>query len=137
MKLQVTLDTIQPIARECGFEISAVAPADPPEAFALYESWIAEGHAAVMRYLADRRTAAARARDALMLVRRTHSCLRIKAPGPSTPAAASPISPSSCAARSLKNFVSPWVRTYSDATSAKMSAPGIRARRFRMRLNPI
>jgi epoxyqueuosine reductase len=46
---------IKQIARECGFELAGVAPADPPEDFARYENWIAQGHAGEMRYLSDRR----------------------------------------------------------------------------------
>lgn len=51
----VTADTIKQIARECGFELSGVAPADPPADFARYENWVERGHAGEMRYLTDRR----------------------------------------------------------------------------------
>jgi len=42
-------------ARECGFELAGIAPAEPPDDFARYQAWIAEGHAGEMRYLTDRR----------------------------------------------------------------------------------
>ncbi|MBZ5604125.1 MAG: tRNA epoxyqueuosine(34) reductase QueG, partial [Acidobacteriia bacterium] len=51
----MTAATIQRIARECGFELAGVAPADPPEDFARYEAWAAQGMAGEMRYLTDRR----------------------------------------------------------------------------------
>jgi epoxyqueuosine reductase len=51
----VKAETIKQIARECGFELAGVAPADPPEDFARYENWVAQGHAGEMRYLSDRR----------------------------------------------------------------------------------
>lgn len=43
------------IARECGFELAGIAPADPPEDFWRYEAWVAQGFAGEMRYLTDRR----------------------------------------------------------------------------------
>jgi epoxyqueuosine reductase len=46
---------VKSIARECGFELAGVAPADPPEDFARYESWVSDGKAGEMRYLTDRR----------------------------------------------------------------------------------
>jgi len=52
---EVTTETIKRIARECGFELAGVAPADPPEDFWRYESWVAQGFAGEMRYLTDRR----------------------------------------------------------------------------------
>ena len=48
-------ETIQEIARECGFELAGVAPCDPGADFARYEDWIARGMAGEMRYLTDRR----------------------------------------------------------------------------------
>ncbi len=51
----VTRDTVKRIARECGFELAGIASAEPPDDFARYEGWVAEGHAGEMRYLTDRR----------------------------------------------------------------------------------
>jgi epoxyqueuosine reductase len=48
-------ETIQRVARECGFELAGVAPADPPEDFDRYEAWMTRGMAGEMRYLTDRR----------------------------------------------------------------------------------
>jgi epoxyqueuosine reductase len=42
-------------ARECGFELAGIAPADPPQDFARYERWLGRGMAGEMRYLTDRR----------------------------------------------------------------------------------
>jgi epoxyqueuosine reductase len=51
----VTAEIVQNIARECGFELAGVAPAQPPADFARYQTWVAEGMAGEMRYLTDRR----------------------------------------------------------------------------------
>ena len=48
-------ETVKRIARECGFELAGVAPAEPPEDFARYQEWVANGFAGEMRYLTDRR----------------------------------------------------------------------------------
>ncbi len=48
-------DTIKQIAGECGFELAGIAAADPPEDFARYDAWVAQGLAGEMRYLTDRR----------------------------------------------------------------------------------
>ena len=48
-------ETVHRIARECGFELAGVAAANPPEDFARYEAWAAQGMAGEMRYLIDRR----------------------------------------------------------------------------------
>ncbi len=48
-------ETVKRIARECGFELAGIAPADPPEDFARYQEWVANGFAGEMRYLTDRR----------------------------------------------------------------------------------
>jgi epoxyqueuosine reductase len=48
-------ETIQRIARECGFELAGVAPAGPVEDFARYQAWVARGYAGEMRYLIDHR----------------------------------------------------------------------------------
>ncbi|HLW77341.1 MAG TPA: tRNA epoxyqueuosine(34) reductase QueG [Bryobacteraceae bacterium] len=53
--MQVTAEAVKRIARECGFELAGVAAADPPEDFARYDAWVAEGRAGEMRYLTDRR----------------------------------------------------------------------------------
>ena len=50
-------EMVKGIARECGFDLAGIAPADPPEDFARYESWIAAGMAGAMGYLTDRRAA--------------------------------------------------------------------------------
>jgi len=48
-------ETIKNIARECGFELAGIASADPPQDFARFECWKAQGHAGEMAYLTDRR----------------------------------------------------------------------------------
>jgi epoxyqueuosine reductase len=48
-------ETVRKIARECGFELVGVAPANPPEDFVRYQDWVAGGMAGEMRYLTDRR----------------------------------------------------------------------------------
>jgi epoxyqueuosine reductase len=53
--VSVTAETVKRIARECGFELAGIAPADPPEDFSRYENWVADGFAGEMRYLTDRR----------------------------------------------------------------------------------
>jgi epoxyqueuosine reductase len=53
--VSVTAETVKRVARECGFELAGVAPADPPEDFPRYENWVAQGFAGEMRYLTDRR----------------------------------------------------------------------------------
>jgi epoxyqueuosine reductase len=53
--VRVTTETVKRIARECGFELAGVAPADPPEDFRRYESWVAQGFAGEMQYLTGRR----------------------------------------------------------------------------------
>jgi epoxyqueuosine reductase len=55
----VTRETVKRIARECGFELAGIAPAETsPEFsddFARYQAWNAQGHAGEMKYLTDRR----------------------------------------------------------------------------------
>jgi epoxyqueuosine reductase len=51
----VRAEVVKRIARECGFELAGISPADPPKDFARYEAWLAQGMAGEMRYLADRR----------------------------------------------------------------------------------
>jgi epoxyqueuosine reductase len=51
----VRAETVKLIAHECGFELAGIATADPPDDFARYEEWLAQGMAGEMRYLADRR----------------------------------------------------------------------------------
>ncbi len=48
-------EIIHRIARECGFELSGIAPAGPVADFPRYETWAAHGHAGEMRYLTDHR----------------------------------------------------------------------------------
>src|SRR4249919_2735687 len=48
-------ETIQQIARECGFELAGVAAAEPPDDFERYQDWVAQDMAGEMRYLTDRR----------------------------------------------------------------------------------
>jgi epoxyqueuosine reductase len=50
-------ETVKRIARECGFDLAGIAPADPPDDFARYEAWVAAGMAGAMGYLTDRRAA--------------------------------------------------------------------------------
>jgi epoxyqueuosine reductase len=50
-------ETIQRVARECGFELAGVAPAGPLEDFARYRTWVDRGMAGEMGYLVDRRAA--------------------------------------------------------------------------------
>jgi epoxyqueuosine reductase len=51
----LTSDTVKRIAQECGFELAGVAAAEPPCDFERYQSWVDQGHAGAMGYLADRR----------------------------------------------------------------------------------
>jgi epoxyqueuosine reductase len=46
---------IKTIARECGFELAGIAPANALDDYARYEAWVAEGMAGEMRYLTDHR----------------------------------------------------------------------------------
>jgi epoxyqueuosine reductase len=48
-------DLIKQIAHECGFELSGVCSADPPDDFARYQTWASQGMAGEMGYLTDRR----------------------------------------------------------------------------------
>ncbi len=48
-------ETVKRVARECGFELVGVAPADPPADFERYQDWVQRGMAGEMRYLTDRR----------------------------------------------------------------------------------
>ncbi|HML16734.1 MAG TPA: tRNA epoxyqueuosine(34) reductase QueG [Bryobacteraceae bacterium] len=50
-------ETVKRIARECGFDLAGIAPADPPEDFARYQDWVAAGMAGAMGYLTGRRGA--------------------------------------------------------------------------------
>ena len=53
---RVRPDTVKRLARECGFELSGVARAEPVEDdVARYQEWTAQGMAGEMRYLTDRR----------------------------------------------------------------------------------
>jgi len=51
----ITAAVVKRVARECGFELAGIAPAESPEDFARYEEWVAQGMAGEMRYLTDRR----------------------------------------------------------------------------------
>jgi epoxyqueuosine reductase len=48
-------ETIQEVARQCGFELAGIALAGPTPDFSTYEDWVAQGMAGEMRYLTDRR----------------------------------------------------------------------------------
>lgn len=48
-------EQVKAVARSLGFELAGIAPADPPEDFARYESWASQGMAGAMGYLTDRR----------------------------------------------------------------------------------
>ena len=51
----MNVETVKRAARECGFELSGVARAEPSPDFDRYENWTARGMAGEMRYLTDRR----------------------------------------------------------------------------------
>jgi epoxyqueuosine reductase len=71
----VTAETVKRVARDCGFELAGVAPADPPEDFRRYESWVAQGFAGEMRYLTDRRAEVRRDVRALLPNARSVICV--------------------------------------------------------------
>ena len=48
-------ETVKRVARECGFELVGVAPAEPPQDFERYQAWVERGMAGEMRYLTDHR----------------------------------------------------------------------------------
>lgn len=48
---------LQKIARECGFELAGVAPADPASDLHAFVEWAGAGMAATMRYMTDHRAA--------------------------------------------------------------------------------
>jgi epoxyqueuosine reductase len=52
----VNAKTVKLAARECGFELAGVAPAEPPPDFERYQTWVQRGMAGEMRYLTDRRS---------------------------------------------------------------------------------
>ena len=54
----MTAGAIRELARQCGFELAGVAPAEPLPERAWYHEWVASGFAGDMRYLADYRAAA-------------------------------------------------------------------------------
>ena len=49
------LETIQAEARECGFELSGVAPANPIPDTDRFRRWLSKGMAGEMKYLTDHR----------------------------------------------------------------------------------
>jgi epoxyqueuosine reductase len=51
----ITAGAVKRIARECGFDLAGVAPAEPAEDYAHYERWAERGMAGEMRYMSDRR----------------------------------------------------------------------------------
>jgi epoxyqueuosine reductase len=51
----VRAEIVKQTARDCGFELVGVAPANGPDDFPKYEAWVAKGFAAEMRYLTDHR----------------------------------------------------------------------------------
>jgi epoxyqueuosine reductase len=51
----LTSGEVRALARECGFEVAGVTPAEPVADAAWYQEWVAEGYAGEMRYLTDRR----------------------------------------------------------------------------------
>jgi epoxyqueuosine reductase len=73
--VSVTAETVKRVARECGFELAGVAPADPPEDFWRYQSWVAQGFAGEMRYLTDRRAEVRRDVRALLPNARSVICV--------------------------------------------------------------
>jgi epoxyqueuosine reductase len=54
----LTAAAIRDLARQCGFELAGVAPAEPLPERAWYREWVASGFAGEMRYLAGYRAAA-------------------------------------------------------------------------------
>ena len=48
-------EVIERLARDCGFELSGVAPAIPLEEAGYYHEWVTAGYAGEMAYLTDRR----------------------------------------------------------------------------------
>lgn len=51
----MTGETVKRLARECGFELAGIAPAQPSGDFPKYREWVEKGYAGEMRYLTDRR----------------------------------------------------------------------------------
>jgi epoxyqueuosine reductase len=51
----MTGEIVKRLARECGFELSGVAAAEPATDFPRYREWVEKGFAGEMRYLTDRR----------------------------------------------------------------------------------
>ncbi len=51
----ITAELAKRLARECGFELAGVTPADPSPDSARYQSWMNLGMAGAMGYLTDRR----------------------------------------------------------------------------------
>lgn len=51
----MTGDMVKRAARECGFELSGVAAAEPTGDFTRYREWVEKGFAGEMKYLTDRR----------------------------------------------------------------------------------
>src|SRR5215469_3422466 len=54
MVVDVLAATIKQKARDFGFDLVGIAPAKPSAYRAYYQSWVAEGKAGEMRYLAGR-----------------------------------------------------------------------------------
>lgn len=49
---------VKRLARECGFELAGIAPAEPlRDDYQRFQEWLQEGYAGEMRYLTDRRSA--------------------------------------------------------------------------------
>ena len=69
------VESVRQIAREHGFELAGVAPADPPADFARYQEWVARGMAGEMRYLTDRRAAMRRSAETLLPGARSVICV--------------------------------------------------------------
>ena len=47
--------TVKALARECGFELAGIAPAEPAAERDYYHRWVSQGFAGEMNYLTDRR----------------------------------------------------------------------------------
>ena len=75
----MTAATIRELARDCGFELAGVAPAEPgPEGAperAWYHQWVASGFAGEMRYLSGHRAAAREDPRNLLASARSVICL--------------------------------------------------------------
>jgi epoxyqueuosine reductase len=71
----VTAETVKRLARECGFELAGVAPAEPLRESAWYLEWIRRGMAGEMTYLTGQRAALRRDPRSLLPTARSILCV--------------------------------------------------------------